>query len=596
MNEIENKVIELIASKPDSCDAQRSWSEKIDQLLVEISGSEFGVAATDFISHPLLSYYLLKGYCNNLDLPIWLLIEKFLRIKDQPQLENEQLKLIEEEINQLFSYANDGFPLETAKAHFKDIRLPGELIKKAFIQRLFITENEKLISLFLKYLPIPPSHVFDRQRLPNSLAAKENAAFGTIKELLMNHDNNLDLVENSVVKIQRVFRARQRKRKELEAIPSRHERDLNLTKSTPEQLLNEANKPYVPKCQKDLAQRLINAAEKVKLFSPTIRHLFADSALESIFDDGLYGQRTLQRSYMPFRRAVLDGSDVLRGDYNAICFGANRIDPRAVKPNTVELVLDTSKMPKNPCAFYKLRDFGYPHKTNYEINKITLGTKNLFFSHTKDLTCGYRKNCMNLQFFNDDRRLLAFAEVPTTLLIAYDLEKMHQILALNFFRFIDNLIIFNPNDPYKNHKKAEAMIEDIYSQLATLSDEKLAIFMQEMGSQLTDAMEYNFYGAHKIDFSSLVSITAHFDEPQDNHYSLQLDEFIEALQEGNTEVLVMAQNHLPNLFKSYRFIDYLQTKISHPVIKEVLYTLRIECNAPLWLQKTESEPRISQIS
>lgn len=128
----------------------------------------------------------------------------------------------------------------------------------------------------------------------------------------------------------------------------------------------------------------------------------------------------------------------------------------------------------------------------------------------------------------------------------------------------------------------------IYSRLNQLSDEKLVCFLHEVGSQMSDTMEYNFYGAHKIDFSSIVRISI-YNATTIPLFTLHLDTFFASLQSGNMQTLDDAKKHLPELFKSYRFIDYLLTKTNHEAMIFELSKIREQCKTPLWLKEENKQ-------
>jgi len=56
---------------------------------------------------------------------------------------------------------------------------------------------------------------------------------------------------------------------------------------------------FPQRCSPELAQKSLEKANKIK-FIKHIRHLTKVSALTSIFDDGLYGRKTLLQFLLPF--------------------------------------------------------------------------------------------------------------------------------------------------------------------------------------------------------------------------------------------------------------------------------------------------------
>ena len=155
---------------------------------------------------------------------------------------------------------------------------------------------------------------------------------------------------------------------------------------------------------------------------------------------------------------------------------------------------------------------------------------------------------------------------------------MQQILTLNFFRFVDALVSENGN-PSK-------LKNEIYSALTNLSENELVETLKEIGAQMTNTMEFNFYGAHKIDFNSLLSIQKEIlaldPMMEDANFKLKLQDFISALRVGDLAKLNEAQEKIPELFKSYRFIDYLLSQVENTNITERLNQYREDCDLPTW--------------
>lgn len=590
MKETENLIIQLI-SEYEKEEYNYQIQGDIDKLLYELMSQPFASSSIKFIKHQVLLNYvsLLKEFGDKAEFLLWFAIEDYLLTKDShSEVNKKKLGFIEQGLQAILV---DHVVARHAKIPPKQQGielLPDFIANKIYIRKIFSTNDQSLIKLFCNYFPRPRADIFEPDQIPIAIAQHEQDASRAIKTILKNNDNNLAFIEEQTIKLQRIFRAQQRKREEICRVAARHEGYIQKTRSTAQQLLDDANTPYIPQCNTELAERLVKAATQVKLFSSEIRHFTANAALESIFNDALYGRRTLLQNYMFFRPSVLDSGDRKRGDANVICFGANEIDPGAIQLDTVELVLDTAKMPdKNPCVFYKQRDLGFI--LNEKQRKVDLGDLELDFSHTRQLSHSKkREGYVNFQLFNDTN-LTAFAEIPDSLLIAYDLQKMHQILALNFFRFIDKLHI---PQAHRNSRaiKAQVIIDDIYSRLNQLSDEKLVCFLYEVGSQMSDTMEYNFYGAHKIDFSSIVRIST-YNATTIPLFTLHLDTFFASLQSGNMQTLDDAKKHLPGLFKSYRFIDYLLTKTSHAAMILELSKIREQCKTPLWLEEENKQDK-----
>jgi hypothetical protein len=195
----------------------------------------------------------------------------------------------------------------------------------------------------------------------------------------------------------------------------------------------------------------------------------------------------------------------------------------------------------------------------------------LFFSHTNFILNDYLTTKFYLSFAQpsstDATDWECYSLIENFKLIAYDFMSMHQILILNFFRFIDNLRLCKDNTP------AQAQIDLIYKAISELSNDDLLEFLANVGKQLTDTMEFNFYGAYSLNFDAIETLNIFTGEDNDstdtqtytNHkltFSLNMQEFISQLQNGEVTKLTEAQDNIPTIFSSYRFIDYLLSKIS----------------------------------
>jgi len=471
---------------------QRAYNhEKIDELLEEYIKSSFGTSTNEFRNNASLKYYVDEQGCTNRasTFRLWFSIERFFTTNFSASEESAQLALIEQQILEVFAWENG------TKDSGTQI-LPLQIANPTFIKNVYLSNNEKLITLFKKYLPEPRAHIFSGFTVPLTVMEKEKQTTTVIKRFLATHKRKESPVEDVVLKVQRSFRATKRRKEE----------DHRLHKRWPEQnssiLQREANEPYRPKCEdKALSDRLMIAADKVKLFS-TVRHLTSTTAIESIFNDCLYGRRTLLQFYLPFRPAALHWGDQEEGDGNAICLGANVIDQRSTQG--LELLFDLDKISKdNPCVFYKQRDFGLELIKTREVESPNF---KFYFSHTENYgkPDGYSSmevrangNTPNPNSWVKNLQPIASAQIMNSLLLSYNIPKMHQILTLNFFRFIDVL-------DSKNKAK------EIYANLNQLDNDELVNVLQQIGINMTDTMEFNFYGAHKINFSSLLKIQQGF--------------------------------------------------------------------------------------
>jgi hypothetical protein len=116
-----------------------------------------------------------------------------------------------------------------------------------------------------------------------------------------------------------------------------------------ERLLMEGSKPYLPKnCKETLARQIYDTAGSIKLYS-SIRHVTSGKHITDIFNTALYGSATLDRMKKPYDPAVLSVTDeMLGGDADVICFGANRIDPGCFKHTKVAVLhMDLEKIKRN---------------------------------------------------------------------------------------------------------------------------------------------------------------------------------------------------------------------------------------------------------
>ena len=509
----------------------------------------FGSCSHNFIQNPELIQFV-KNHSAWLEVTLWWLVENFLSFENNSSLQHKALTQLEKELAAVFS-------LEDRKT-ISDPNL---------IRKIYLSKNNTLIHFFMKQLPVPHANLFRGYELPTLILDRECKSTQSILKFLKTNPN---IKEAQLIKIQRKMREKLRYKDEIIRINHFYKKYVTACGMPIDSLMKDANTPYFPKgCDTHLANRIVNVAKSVKLFS-TIRHIAAAKHLTSMLDDGLYGRRTLENFYMPYKKSALAECDVADGDSNVICFGPQAIDSHIKTNDKVEITLDLNKIQKNnPTIFFKQRDFGFIHE---KMRTIFIGKEKLVFSHTG---CILNDNQYYTYFrlFNENRcnaPMIASAQLPKFSLISYNFAKIHQILTLNFFRFIDKLckpsgsILFT------------AYINKIYSAIAELSDRELSRFLEELGKLMTDTAEFNFYGAHLIESSSIKSIKF-------NDYSLEINDFISALQAGDLNQLNQAKNNLPQLFKSYRFIDYLLSKITHQEITKDLLSTRKSCMMPFWM-------------
>ncbi|MGL5743215.1 MAG: hypothetical protein ACRCXC_12110 [Legionella sp.] len=101
-----------------------------------------------------------------------------------------------------------------------------------------------------------------------------------------------------------------------------------------------------------------------------------------------------------------------------------------------------------------------------------------------------------------------------------------------------------------------------------------------MWEKISDTAEFNFYGAHQIDFSRLVSITTNYTKEKYGDYVLNMTVFQNQLNLGNLEALEVAKEKIPEIFHSYRFVDYLLSKTTSEIAKNALQEILATCDAP----------------
>jgi hypothetical protein len=576
MNPIEDQIIKsLIELKDSDYSAEYAIESRLAQLTQE---QPLGTSGDEFRSHAALNAFIVKTYGDDKNyFMLWLRIEDYLSSTNIAPAQ-EKLNQVEEALKKCLEELTP-----EAKARGTAM-LPKQIANAQFMRNLYSLNNENLSTLFLKYLPAPRPKVFAGQAMPEIIAQREQTATNTIKDVLGRNENNLASVESKLVKVQRKFRAKKRKKENLQRLPHRYSdvwqgpnKPRGMTTEGAKELLADANKPYQPQCEEKLAKRIMEAAKKVELFS-TVSHLTAATALESIFNDGLLGRRSILQFYMPFKPASLWQSDIEDGDANVVCLGANAIDPKA--RHGIELQFDAKKIAENnPCVFYKQRDLGYdPEKKR----SIRIGDLDLCFSHTGTYRCQPSDVSSMVLYHGPHGGSYAWSKVIKAILIADNLEEMHRILTLNFFRFVDHFMNsdFSENTYYK---------EQIYSALSKLSDQELVETLLKIGKNMTDSMEFNFYGAYKIDFPSLLTI-----KNENSSYTLKLPTFVDELKAGNLGKLNEASEKLPEIFNSYRFIDYLISTTNNKRVIAELQEQRKKCTLPSWMEESKQETPSSQ--
>ncbi len=583
MREIELELIHKIKKYGN----RRLSDDDVDMLQIEklwksIQRDPVGEFTTEFIGaieniSSNKSYMYIKHY---IGLPykaatLRMLVENYVK---QNYSEREKIyKQIEEKLKKL---KGEG---ESAGAKL----MPESLQDGVLVRSVYLCEDQTLVNLFKKYLPQPKLSSFLPGKIPRVIEESEQSARLTVSSFLK---RNNESVEEKIVGIQRYTRHKIRQSQEQRRIArmsAEYKTDAKAALKKSSAILHDANRPYIPKeCSPELAARILKASEKVKLFSE-IRHCTATETLGSALDE-LYGRRNLQQNYLPFR-ATADFIDHVGGDSNTIFFAINKVQPIYLRGKSVELVIDFDKflaqegVAHNRGAFYKQRDFGFDLD---EMRTVKLGESSISFCHTGRLnstnfTPFFIKSLTDSQYYS--------CELASPLLIAYDVSKIHQILTLNFFRFLDNLC--SKND---QNRSANAFIKQTYAKISTLTNEALIKFLQELGKNISDTAEFNFYGGYRINFDYLKKIRFYTDGKL--RRAISPGKLITLLSPGNLELLEKVKLAHSGLFESYRFCDYLVSKIEHKKIREKLFEYRAICNPPNWLEVPLDAKNTSSVS
>lgn len=525
MTELETKLLnmikELLAAMPSGPGkTDPALAERMQKLLTEITVAfntqmQTLTASPDFIKTEELDFFV----DNPLDfrITIWISLQRYIAFPNQELLNRieETLKafLDDSKIHELEADSHESFVLSNR------IEISDPLILKTIAH----SRNKDLINLYKKYFP-------------SSVELKEEKE-KNLTLFTMFDKSTLKKAENVITRKQRNVRGKLRQKEELQRIKKIYAEYARSARRSIEDLMKDANTPYVPQCDEKLANRIVAIANRIQLFSE-IRHITLNpDAIASIMDDGLYGRATLQKFTMSFIASALQSSDIENGDANVICFGAFDIDTRHLKDQKyLEIILDVNKLAKdNPCIFFKQRDLQFDKD---ELRTVVLGEEKLSFTHTS------RSDVVRYSLTSADEK--STADIPKFMLIAYDLAKIHQILILNFFRILDKI-------------ESADLRNKIYAALAKLDDKQLETFLTEMGRKFSDTCEFNFYGAHKIDFSCLNKI-------RHDNFELNLSSFIAALNRGDIKTLNEAREKIPALFTSQRFLNHLLDNIKHETV------------------------------
>lgn len=418
---------------------------------------------------------------------------------------------------------------------------------KPYLRNLYLLKNEALISLFkkhlVKYREFPPrAAVFlSSDNIPQSVLEHEKLIERDIKSALNRIGSQEQLID-----LQRAFRRKKRKKEEKARISKVLEGQIaNLYLEMfsrqhgclPQQLLSNLDKPYRPvKCKQNIAERILRISAAIQ-FIKTIRHTTSRASLLSILEGCLYGARTLKEFDIAYKKAALSSFDVKNGDGNAICFGAFKIDPKARQEDPVDIELSLEKIQqRSTTAFYKQLDFcfnTYGNPLTYvQLGDLKLGIK---------LADGTNPKLILVIMKGDVEIIQKSIQYPHYLLIHYNIPALQQILTLNFFRFIDVC----------DDDEVAALI---YSEIDKLTDDDLEAFLNELGRVMCLTMEFNFYGAYKINFDDVKCIST-------PSFRVEFDSLLLSIRKRDISYLRKAQENIPELFCSQRFLKFLKIKI-----------------------------------
>lgn len=587
MNENERRVI----SSLEKLEKNKGNEYIKDQFLFyfeRLKELPFNQITAEFLGHPLLIKFLSDQEDED-SIQFWYLVASYFMQQDIHGSQQEQLLKIDQFCSaKIHSFNRQNFTLWPTE----DLKKSGCHLQSDFLNNPFVIKNiyasmdEQLISVIKKYAAVPRPHVFAGAPIPDMIAKEQEAVCQTITSLLKRKEHDIESVEAQAIKLQRRFRLKQRFQEEHHRVTHVYQDFFTKTSErskrhvTAEKLLHEANHAYIPReCNRALAARIIGISQKIKLYT-TIRHITSSEAIRSIFNDALYGRRTLQQFFIPFKPAALMGCDIENGDGNVICFAPNKIDPNAT--GDIEIVLDLkSVIDEHPAAFFKEFDLEY---FDDEIREVKLNDKLFLFLPLVPLP---------VESSADDPiemipfkvlgptwgELLYYSQIPKNTIIAYDLKNMSEILILNFFRFIDEL-------KCPNGEPATDYIAEFYKALEAMPDKELEEFLKASASKLTQTAEFNFYGAYRLNFSAIITIRLVDRVSPGNlkqEYTLNMKLLKDSLDSGDLSILEHAKKFMPSLFTSYRFMDYLISNTTHAGSREALESLRMTCDVPPWI-------------
>ncbi len=184
-----------------------------------------------------------------------------------------------------------------------------------------------------------------------------------------------------------------------------------------------------------------------------------------------------------------------------------------------------------------------------------------------------------------------------------DLKNADAALILNFFKYIDSFVAIKD----ERGDEVSRFKSDFYLNLSRLNDDQLKDKLEEFGKQMAQqVLEVNFHGAFLMDFTCIKNIYTSknhlfnledFKDSRSSVYVLNLPSFLSSLTEQRPDFkkLEEAQEMIPQLFQSYRFIDYLLKNVTNQELIKRLQESRSKIELPFWRKKLEDEESVLQM-
>ncbi len=453
-------------------------------------------------------------------------------------------------------------------------RHPSNFLTLELLYKIYKTNNENLINLWEKYFPCAAIDLFKNTEGMGILQNKKKGRDESLKAFAKKNITSFDKAIEDTKKIQRFYRNKRRIKQECYSLWKKYFRDLPEKQGLMEaqKMIDRANTPYTPTMAKrDLALRIYELAKNVRL-SDEIHHLTSSSAIKSIFDSCLYGSASLIEFYMSYKPAALASFDIHNGDSNVVCLGPHQIDPRDMQDVKLTFSYKSLNRIRNPVTFFKLRDFGYTPHIRYLstlLDSITIKNERLQICHDQHpgfesqthalFRIGYKKSWVEISY-------------PISEFISYDVKNMDRIIVLMFFKLLE----------FNKDQDSIDFAHKVYEDLSLLGDEELLHFLKDMGEKIRMASEFNFYGAHEIDFDTLKSVefgrshTGFFSACEKKGFisysRLELNELIASLNRGDLSLIKECEFNF--LFNSYRFLSYLLRKVENQEASKYIKELR----------------------